>query len=75
MTREQFLAAYERHLRHVYQWPGVEGKLERFMDSVKFTLDQDKRASWNHMGECVTAAWQEIGGEGKPTLKALRELP
>ncbi len=37
------------------------------MTSVQQSLEGPKK-TWNHDGECVTAAWKEIGGKGKPTL-------
>lgn len=73
MTRDQFLAKYAQHLTATYPWARDEAKLTRFMAGVAKTLDGER--TWNHDGECVTAAWREIGGKGKPTLKALRALP
>lgn len=72
MTRTAFLAAYRAHLVAMYPWTADANKLDRFMTGVEDTLNGGHQ--WNHDGQAVTAAWREIGGKGKPTLKALRAL-
>ena len=72
MTKTQFLAAYETALRSC-PWTADGAKLDRFMSSVRATLDGAN--TWNHDGDCCTAAWRAIGGKGKPTLRGLRALP
>lgn len=69
MTKQAFLAAY----RDALALAADAAKLDRFMVSVAATLE-GPRATWNHDGDAVTAAWRAIGGKGKPTLKALRAL-
>ena len=72
MTKQAFLAAY-RDAIAAYPWAADAAKLDKFMASVAATLE-GPRATWNHAGDAVTAAWRAIGGKGKPTLKALRAL-
>lgn len=74
MNRAAFLTAYRTRLLTAYTWTSDTGKLERFLSSVTETL-AGRATSWNHDGDCVTAAWRDIGGRGRPTLKALRALP
>lgn len=74
MTQVQFIKAYREQLLATYPWAQDEAKLKRFMASVAFTISGDAK-TWNHDGEAVTAAWRAIGGKGKPTMKALRNLP
>lgn len=74
MTRDAFLAAYERQLVATYEWAADVEQRARFMDKVRETLTTD-RSPWAYDGPCTTAAWREIGGKGKPTRKALRALP
>ena len=73
LTRAAFLAAYRAHLQKAYPWAADEAKLHKFMSSVTDTIS-GHATSWNFNGDAVTAAWREIGGSGKPTLKALRSL-
>ena len=74
MTRAAFLAAYRAELLRVYTWAQNTAKLDAFMGEVEATLI-GPRNPWHHEGAAVTAAWRNIGGKGKPTKKALRELP
>jgi len=71
MAKQDFLAAYEAELGR-YPWSSDKTKLGRFLAGVRETLEG--ASTWAHEGEAVTAAWQKIGGKGKPTLKALRAL-
>ncbi len=73
VTRAAFLAAYREALA-VYPWAADAARLARFLASCDATLSTD-RATWNHDGDAVVAAWRAIGGKGRPTLKALRALP
>ena len=74
MNRDAFLIAYRKALVEYYDWArNNEEKLERFMHSVRATLDGAN--TWNHGGVCVVVAWRAVGGKGTPTLKALRSLP
>ncbi|UMO76064.1 hypothetical protein [Planktothrix phage Pra-JY27] len=72
MNKDAFLAAYRQALIETYDWARNPAKLDLFLASVRATLDGAR--TWNHDGECVTRAWREIGGKGKPTLTALRAL-
>jgi hypothetical protein len=71
MTKEQFINIY-REKMSALPWANNAEKLQRFMQSVENTLAG--ASTWNHDGPSTVAAWREIGGKGKPTLKALREL-
>lgn len=73
MSRAAFLAAYRAELIAMYPWAQDAARLERFMGTVVDTLD-GPGSPWHHEGDAVTAAWRNIGGKGKPTKKALREL-
>lgn len=73
-TKENFYAEYRVELVNRYAWAQEAGRLDRFMTSVRTTLETSE-APWNHEGEAVTAVWRKIGGKGKPTRKALRALP
>lgn len=73
MTRAAFLVAYEKQVR-AYQWAGDQARFETFMAKVRETLD-GRGIPWAWNSDGSIAAWKEIGGKGKPTLKALRALP
>lgn len=73
MTKTQFLLIYRAKLIAHFPWAQDTAKLDKFMDAVSTTIRTTK-ATWNHDGDAVTAAWRAIGGKGKPTLKALRSL-
>lgn len=73
MTKQAFLTAYRQSLLARYPWAQNNDKLERFLSSCEVTLNGG--SSWNHDGDSVVDAWKAIGGQGKPTLKALRALP
>jgi hypothetical protein len=72
MTKQAFMDAYEEAIS-TYPWTADEAKRTRFLASVRATLAG--ATTWNFNGPSTTAAWQWIGGKGKPTLKALRALP
>jgi hypothetical protein len=72
MTKSSFLRAYREKLSAL-PWASNPEKLEKFLASCRATIDG--ASTWNHDGESCVAAWREIGGKGKPTLKALRALP
>lgn len=73
MTRNSFLVAYRSELVARFAWAQDIERLDRFMASCETTISSSA-ATWNHDGEAVVAAWKSIGGKGKPTLKALRQL-
>lgn len=73
MTKTAFLAAMRAECIARYPWAADTAKLDRFMESVQFTIES-KVWSWNHDGAACVAAWAAIGGKGKPTMKALRAL-
>lgn len=75
MNKSRFLTLYRDELNKRYEWAQDAVKLERFMSSVAATINGTGPGTWNHEGEAVTAAWRAMGGKGKPTKKALRELP
>jgi hypothetical protein len=72
-TKRHFIAAYANALTRAYPWAQDDEKMSKFLDSVRKTLDG--AGTWHHEGDCVAEAWKEVGGKGKPTLKALRALP
>lgn len=72
MQRSDFIKEYRLSLARVYPWAGNGMKLDAYIASVRETLSGGN--SWHHLGDCVTAAWKAIGGQGKPSLKALRAL-
>lgn len=72
MTRAAFLAAYTLVLRQTYAWAQEPARLDRFMTSVAGTLDGGN--SWIAAGPAVSEAWRAAGGQGRPSLKALRAL-
>jgi hypothetical protein len=74
MTQLQFVKAYMGEVRKRYAWASDPVKFVAFMRNVTLTLKTNQRV-WIPEGEAVNAAWNEIGGKGKPTLKALRSLP
>lgn len=74
MTKQGFMIQYAIELQVRYDWAKKADRLERFMEGVKTTLTTNNPV-WNHDGAAVTAAWRSIGGKGKPSMKALRELP
>lgn len=75
MTKKAFLDAMRAAIERLYGsgWANNPAALERFMESVRLTIE-GKQWTWNHDGEACTAAWRAIGGKGKPTMKALRAL-
>ena len=68
-----FLHHYRCEIKHRYAWAQDAAKLDRFMGGVEETLKSPARV-WACEGDAVTAAWQAIGGKGRPTLKALRAM-
>lgn len=73
MTKRAFMVEIERELRSRYTWTADEAKLDRFLSSVRATVDGG--LTWNKDGEAAAAAWKAIGGKGKLTYKALHALP
>lgn len=74
MTKAAFLAAYREKIVSTYTWGSDPKRLESFMTEVVRTITPGQTGVWSHEGPTTTFAWQSIGGKGKPTLKALREL-
>ena len=72
-TKAAFLHQYRSEIKHRYAWAQDAAKLDRFMGGVAETLRGPARV-WACEGNAVSAAWQAIGGKGRPTLKALRAL-
>lgn len=73
MTKDAFVSEYRAALLANYAWAQDAEKLERFLATVRRTLDTGV-AHWNKDGEAVVRAWRAIGGKGKPTYKALYAL-
>jgi hypothetical protein len=71
MTKQQFITTYKEKVSAL-PWAIDSEKLGRFMQSMENTLAG--ASTWNHDGPSTVAAWREMGGKGKPTLKALRAL-
>ena len=75
ITREAFLVEYRKRLIAGFQgWTSVPGKLERFMDAVRETLE-GPRSPWSFDGPVTVDTWRALGLPGRPSLKALRALP
>jgi len=72
MTRANFLTEYEKELKIRYDWAGNREKLEKIMKKCNVTLSS---ATIDIHGAACGAAWHAIGGKGKPTYKALQDLP
>lgn len=73
-TRAAFLAEYEKTTIRTQAWATDEVKVEKFMDSVRWTIGGPGTTwTWNSKG--AKAAWKAIGCKGPMTLKALRALP
>ena len=73
MTKQAFLEAMQRELVARYAWAREPERLDRFMSSVRVTVEGGM--TWNKDGDAATAAWRAIGGKGKLTYKALHALP
>lgn len=73
LTKRSFIKLYREKLIALCPWAKDEAKLDKFMASVIGTIQGEN--TWNRDGEAALAAWRELGGKGKITLKALRELP
>lgn len=73
-TKAEFLAAYRAALLDDYAWARSEDGLSRFMAAVEKTL-AGPGAYWTHGTPMVAKVWRSLGLKGRPTLKALRELP
>ena len=75
-TKSGFVLAIEREIVQRHAWAKDAAKLATFMDAVRNTITTTASGHiWHHQGPASDAAWREIGGKGKPSLKALRALP
>jgi hypothetical protein len=72
-SKRDFLEALRKEIRARYLWAADEVRLSKFMLSAEHTI-YGVANTWNKDGDAATAAWRAIGGKGKPTYKALREL-
>ena len=72
-TKEAFMHHYKDEVLRRYAWAQDAAKLERFMGGVAETLN-GPASIWSCEGAAVDAAWDAIGGKGRPTLKKLRAL-
>ena len=73
MTKKEFLSLYREELPKRYPWAQDATKLDHFMKVVAETV-RGTSSGWNWDGPVTTYVWKQLGGKGKPTLKALREL-
>jgi hypothetical protein len=73
MTKANFLKAYEARIVASHAWAKDMTRLATFMRVASETLS-GVSGSWDHRGGAAVEAWHDIGGKGKPTLKALRAL-
>lgn len=73
MNKAKYLAALRVALSW-YQWAADEARLEKYMAVVADSL-AGKGPGYEFNGVASCQAWKEIGGKGKPSLKALRALP
>jgi hypothetical protein len=74
MTKQEFLAAYREHVVACHAWADNAAKLAHFMKAVETTL-YTERTAWAWDGTGTKIVWKDLGGKGRPTLKALRGLP
>jgi hypothetical protein len=80
LSKNGFLEAYQRRLVCVYDWARADPhRLAKFMRGVACTIEHpnalEGSRGWDHHGDVSVAVWRELGGKGRPTLKALRALP
>lgn len=74
LTKQTFLDRYSDKLLSTHPWTKEEGRLDRFMASVRATLNG--AALWNHDSDAARAVWRASGPKGvRYSLKALRSLP
>ena len=74
MTKTAFIEAYRAALLALYPWAQDPVRLDRFMASVRTTLDGGNSFSRN--GEAFEAACRAIGiAPWKVTLKFLHSMP
>jgi hypothetical protein len=73
MTKTAFIAAYRAALLNGYPWAQDTARLDRFMASVKATLDGGN--TFNREGEAFRTACHAIGlSPRKATLKFLHSM-
>lgn len=76
MTRKAFLEAYRKAVFEKYSWAQRSAlQLEGFMAKVTEAIEGSGHPLWNVDGPLVAVAWQQIGGDGIPTIADLRRLP
>jgi hypothetical protein len=71
--KEAFIDALRQKLVAKYDWASDAARRQRFLEGVRVTIETDSNRV-NLDGECMLAAYREIGGKGKLTYKGLRAL-
>ncbi len=76
LSKPEFLRVYREMLEAEpgYTWAQDAARLERFMTSVRCTIETQAN-TWNLDSPVAARAWKAIGGKGKLSYKALRGLP
>lgn len=76
MNRADYLAALREELKGRYPWANDAAKVARYMGRVEEGIAPDAKggAGFEYDGPAAAAAWQAIGGKGKPKLADLRGL-
>jgi len=75
-TKAEFLRVYRELLQAEpeYHWARDSTRLERFMTSVRVTIET-QASTWNLDSAVARRAWKAIGGTSPLTYKKLRSLP
>jgi hypothetical protein len=79
LTKTNFLTEYEKNIRYTYSatWAKDENRVKHALRCCEATLGMltEKHQVVDHTGSVFVATWKQLGGKGKPTLKALNALP
>ncbi len=70
-TKQKFAEMLEVELRK-YPWSQDADRMARAMEAVRKTLNGSRTCAFT---ESWLKVWKEIGLKGKPTYKALHQLP
>lgn len=73
MTRAKFLKLYRECLTTMFPDAKDKAMIDQTMKDCAATLEGAN--SWCVHDACVIRIWRSMGGQRKPTLRALRLLP